>query len=115
MEIQGGCHCKAVRFRIKCGAEVDVYECNCSICNMKNNEHFVVSEADFELLSGEDQLSLYQFGTMQARHLFCKICGVQSFYGPRSSPGCYGITVHCLDDNELKVNRKTFDGQNWEA
>ena len=60
---EGGCHCKAVRFRFTAPAEVSVYRCNCSVCLMKQNPHFVVPEAKFELLQGADKLSLYTFGT----------------------------------------------------
>lgn len=31
-----------------------------SICKMKQNMHFMVPEADFHLLKGEDKLTLYQ-------------------------------------------------------
>ena len=39
----------------------------------------------FMIVQGEDQLSTYTFNTHQAKHTFCKICGVQSFYIPRSN------------------------------
>lgn len=34
--------------------------CAGSICKMKQNHHFMVPEADFQLLQGEDKLTLYQ-------------------------------------------------------
>ncbi|CAL5227560.1 g10552 [Coccomyxa viridis] len=112
---RGGCHCGAVRFEAKGSAVVNVYECNCSVCTMKQNDHFMVSDADFTLLQGEDKLTLYQFGTKQAKHLFCSICGVHSFYKPRSHPDCYAVTVHCVDEGSIAdtiVER--CDGRNWE-
>jgi len=38
------------------------------------------------LLTGEAELASYRFGTMTAHHLFCRHCGVASFYVPRSHP-----------------------------
>ena len=48
-------------------------------------------------LQGAEHLTLYTFNTHQAKHTFCKICGVQSFYTPRSNPDGKGVAVHCLD------------------
>lgn len=59
--------------------------------------HLIVPKARFHLQSGADQLTSYRFGTRVAEHLFCRVCGIQSFYVPRSNPD--GISVHagCLD------------------
>ena len=67
------------------------------------------------LLQGAEHLSLYTFNTHQAKHTFCNICGVQSFYTPRSNPDGKGVAVHCLDAGTVNnVTITTFDGQNWE-
>ncbi len=49
--------------------------------------HVMVPHAAFELLTGRDALSCYRFGSGAAEHLFCRHCGVKSFYQPRSHPG----------------------------
>ena len=52
---------------------------------------------------------------MTAKHYFCKICGVQSFYIPRSNPDGYAVTVNCIDPGTLtKVVVEDIDGNNWE-
>ena len=68
------------------------------------------------MVSGDDALEFYQFGTRVARHLFCRHCGVASFYRPRADPTKYMINVRCLegvDFTRLKV--ENFDGQSWES
>jgi len=111
---QGGCHCGRVRFRVN--AELDrVTECNCSICAKKGFLHWIVPPDRFELLSGQDALSTYQFGTRTARHHFCATCGIASFYVPRSDPDKIDVNVRCLDGIDLAtLPIARFDGQNWE-
>lgn len=75
----------------------------------------VVPEKAFELVQGQDQQTLYQFGSKQAKHLFCKVCGVSSHYVPRSNPDGVAVTLACVcPDNIECVTHKSFDGQNWE-
>lgn len=40
---------------------------------------------------GGDHLTTYTFNTHAAKHTFCKVCGIQSFYTPRSNPDGYGM------------------------
>jgi hypothetical protein len=111
----GGCHCGAVRFEVTAPAEVEVFECNCSICSKLGYLHLIVPRSRFRLLKGEDALSTYTFNTGQARHLFCRNCGVESFYVPRSHPDGYSVNLRCLDEGTLeKVSVRPFDGRNWE-
>jgi hypothetical protein len=111
----GGCHCGRVRFAIT--AEVErVSQCNCSICTRKGYLHLIIPPAQFTLLSGEDALATYQFGTHTAKHHFCRHCGVASFYVPRSHPDHVDVNVRCLDGVDLGALRiDQFDGQNWET
>ncbi len=69
----------------------------------------------FELLQGQAMLATYTFNTGTAKHLFCRKCGIHSFYRPRSHPTDFDVNVHCLDENLLdRFTIKSFDGQNWE-
>jgi hypothetical protein len=113
--MQGGCHCGRVRFRVT--ADLDrVTECNCSMCAKKGFLHLIVAPAQFELVSGADELSTYRFNTMTAKHMFCKYCGIHPFYVPRSDPDKIDVNVRCLDNIDLAaVSPKRFDGKHWEA
>ena len=113
---KGGCHCRKVRFEVQLVEHVEVEDCNCSICAMSGNDHIIVPASRFRLLQGEASLTEYRFNTGVARHLFCKVCGVKSFYIPRSNPDGVAVTWRCLDDWEAIDAKVTgFDGQNWEA
>lgn len=111
---EGGCHCRRVRFRVTADLAGVTY-CNCSVCRMKGFLHLIVPPERFELLSGADDLTLYQFNTGAARHTFCRHCGIHAFYVPRSDPDKIDVNVRCLDDVDLTaVEIQPFDGQNWE-
>lgn len=109
----GGCHCRAVRFKVRI-ADHKALECNCSICEMKGFINLITSPEDFELISGEAQLSTYQFNTKTAEHRFCSVCGIHPFSRPRSHPGSYDVNARCLDQGFAFLDTKPFDGQNWE-
>ncbi|KAI5930448.1 centromere protein V [Manis javanica] len=111
----GGCHCGAVRFEVWASADLHIFDCNCSICKKKQNRHFIVPASRFKLLKGADCITTYTFNTHKAQHTFCKRCGVQSFYTPRSNPGGFGIAPHCLDEGTVRsVLIEEFDGGDWE-
>lgn len=115
MKVQGGCHCGAVRFSAGVEAPVELLDCNCSICAMSGYLHLIVPHERFTLLQGDEALSMYSFGTGAARHLFCKHCGIKSFYQPRSHPEAWSIAWRCLDPGHgLDPRIVAYDGQNWE-
>jgi len=113
---RGGCHCGAVAFEVEAPAALEVSDCNCSICAMTGFLHLIVPKERFRLLRGAEQLTEYTFNTGVAKHLFCRRCGIKSFYVPRSHPD--GISVHarCLDHSTVTAMLiRPYDGRNWEA
>ena len=96
-------------------ADLEVDQCNCSICSKGGYLHLIVPSTRFTLLRGEDELTCYTFNTGAARHYFCSHCGIKSFYVPRSNPDGFSVNARCLDsDTVLSMSIKPFDGQNWE-
>ena len=90
-------------------------DCNCSICAMTGYLHLIVQHDDFTLMQGEDALFRYRFGSGKAEHLFCRQCGIKSFYQPRSHPAAWSVHFRCLDpDHGLEPAIRAFDGRNWE-
>ena len=113
---KGSCHCGKVSWEFISSGDLDVFDCNCSICFKKSLFHCIVHEDKFRLLTGTDCLITYEFNTKTAQHLFCKFCGTESFYRPRSNPNGYGIMYRCIDSKTVKsVNFHKVDGQNWET
>jgi hypothetical protein len=112
---KGGCHCGRVRFELEAPAKIDVIDCNCSMCSKTGYLHLIVPKSGFRLLSGEDAIAEYRFNTGTARHLFCSVCGIKSFYVPRSHPDSYSVNARCLDEGTVEAMRVTAkDGRNWE-
>jgi hypothetical protein len=112
---RGGCHCGAVAFEAQAPDEIELVDCNCSMCAKTGYLHLIVPKSRFKLLRGDDVLTTYTFNTGAAKHMFCKVCGIKSFYVPRSHPDGYSVNFRCLDAGEFtSIMTTEFDGQHWE-
>ncbi len=116
MTAEGGCHCGAVRFRVAFADPPELLDCNCSVCSKTGFLHLIATREQFTLLRGGEALTDYRFGSGTARHLFCKVCGIKSFYVPRSHPDGYSVNWRALDGVEaVRPLIRAYDGRNWEA
>ena len=109
----GGCHCGEVRYETTTDL-ASVMSCNCSICTKLGALWTFVKPEQFALRSGEDCLTEYQFHTKTIHHLFCRICGIESFVRGKMPDGSdvVGINVRCLDGVDLAaLAPKPFDGR----
>ena len=112
---KGGCHCDAVAFEVLTPDEIELVDCNCSMCSKTGYLHLMVPKERFRLLKGADKLTNYQFNTKTAKHLFCSVCGIKSFYVPRSHPDGYSVNFRCLKPTDFRnVRVVPFDGKHWE-
>ena len=113
---RGGCHCGRVRFEVDAPAQIQALDCNCSICAKTGFLHLIVPAAQFRLLQGDEVLVDYTWGTGAARHRFCGVCGIKSFYVPRSHPDGFDVNVRCLDEGTMtRLEVTPFDGRgDWE-
>jgi hypothetical protein len=114
MRYKGSCHCGAVEYEVEADKIITAQECNCSICSKSGYLHLIVPHSKFTLLKGEEYLTTYTFDSGVAKHKFCKICGIKSFYIPRSNPDGYDVNVRCLEPQPEKIMIEPFDGKNWE-
>ncbi len=99
----GSCHCG-----VHCEADrlaQGTNKCNCSICTKTRNWSAIIKPDAFRLISGDDAVSDYRFGSKQGSHFFCKTCGVRTFDRGhvKEIGGDYvSIKVSSLDDVDLK-------------
>jgi len=84
-----------VRFEADIDLAQGTVKCNCSICAKRRNWLAAAKGDAVRLLSGEADLSEYQFGSKAIRHRFCKNCGLRPFSG---NDKFYAINIACLDD-----------------
>jgi hypothetical protein len=109
----GGCHCGAVRYRVT--AKLDsAIACNCSICSKTGSMLTFAPATQFELLSGQEFITDYQFGKKKIHHLFCSRCGIRSFARGVAPTGgeVVAVNVRCLDGVDLgAIPLRPFDGK----
>jgi hypothetical protein len=116
----GSCHCGAVKFE----ASVDTASgtaCNCSVCTKVGSIGTIVRPDAFTLLSGERNLTAYEWGGKTAKRYFCKTCGVTCFSRGHLEQlgGDYvALNLNAFDDiDPAEVNVGYWDGRhnNWQA
>lgn len=95
---QGRCHCGRVEFEVLLDGDIPApTRCDCSYCKRRQVAAAGIDVADLQVIKGEEYLTLYQWGSMTAKHYFCKICGIYTHHQRRSDPNQYGFNVACLD------------------
>jgi hypothetical protein len=112
----GSCHCGRVRYRAEVDLTQPVMACNCTMCGRTGTLLTFVPSSRFELQSGEDVLTDYQFNKHNIHHVFCRICGVKSFARGTARDGAsmVAINARCLegvDPDTLQI--KHNDGRSY--
>lgn len=112
------CHCGAVVLELDLpDGIVNPRRFNCSICRRKGAIVASVPLSSLTVVRGHEDLRLYQFNTMVAKHYFCGRCGIYTHHRRRSSPNEYGYNVGCLEgiDPFALGEVPTADGVNHPA
>ncbi len=111
MLYKGSCHCSAVKFEVETDLKT-IKQCNCSICVRKFAKMNLVHRNDFKITKGSENLSKYEFGTNQAKHFFCKTCGIYTHHIRRSDPNGIGLNTGCLENlNPFELNSETLNNK----
>ena len=112
----GGCQCAKVRYEVQMDIG-EVLACNCSRCGRLGSLLAFAPATQFKLLSGDADLTKFEFNQHKIQHQFCSTCGIQSFAigtHPKTGAKIAAINVRCLDDVDVdalkvkKVNGKSL-------
>ena len=108
-EMNGGCHCGAVRFHVRLAEGLtSPRRCTCSICRMRGAVAVTAKLGDLTVTSGEDLLAEYRFNTGTARHYFCSRCGIYTHHQRRSNPAELGVNVDFSPVLDLKPGSRSI-------
>lgn len=108
----GSCHCGAIRFTFEAESITSGVRCNCSYCSRRGTMIHLVPGEKFRIEARDGALGMYQFGGMQARHYFCKDCGVSTFSETTRRPGQYIVNLGCVEGvDTFALDTTMFDGQ----
>ncbi|MAQ38337.1 MULTISPECIES: GFA family protein [Thioclava] len=104
------CHCGAVEMEVTLSDGLSTKRrCDCSFCRRRGAVAVSAPLSGILIVKGENNLTLYQFGTMTAKHYFCKTCGIYTHHQRRSNPNQYGVNAACLEG----VNPRDLDPAPW--
>ena len=80
LEVCGGCHCGAVRYRAS-GVPPRVTECHCTQCRKQSGHRYAIVEAKTSALNieGADKITWYRASPAGERG-FCAVCGSTLFW-----------------------------------
>ena len=98
---QATCHCGAVTLKATLPVGLSsASRCTCSFCRRRAAAAVTAIATSVEVLQGNDNLTLYRWGTQTAKHYFCKTCGIYMYHQRRSDPAQCGVNLGCIDGAE---------------
>ncbi len=109
----GSCHCGAIRFSFEAEPFTKGVRCNCSFCSRRGTMVHPVPGEKFHIEAQEGALNFYQFGRKQAKHYFCRNCGISTFSETTRRPGQYIVNLGCVEGvDTFALETTVFDGKN---
>ena len=122
-QFKASCHCGAIELKLTLPEGlVDPRRCDCSMCRRRGAIVAAVPLSALEVVKGQEVLSLYQFNTHSAKHIFCSKCGIYTHHQRRSNPHLYAFNLACLEGDDpfqlhklLQEGVALYDGVNHPA
>ncbi|KAI8061149.1 glutathione-dependent formaldehyde-activating, GFA family protein [Gongronella butleri] len=114
---KGSCHCGNVRFTVEAPEELELFECNCSMCTKRGAHNYHTPKENLKVDPASQQfINEYKFNTKTATYYFCKNCGICPYHQPRrNSDKNMSVNFRCVDGDTLKsFTLIPCDGKNWE-
>jgi hypothetical protein len=112
----GGCQCGKVRYEVQMDIG-EVVACNCSRCGRLGSLLAFAPAIQFKLLSGDADLTKFEFNKRMIQHQFCSTCGIQPFAmgtHPKTGVKMAAINVRCLDGVDVDaLTVKKVDGRSF--
>jgi hypothetical protein len=110
---KASCHCGAIHISFEAEPIAKGVRCNCSFCSRRGAMLSLVSADKFNSETKEGTLGCYQFGPKQAKHYFCRNCGIQVFSETTRRPGQYVVNLNCVEGVDISsLETILFDGKN---
>ncbi len=109
---KGSCHCGAIHFSFEAEPITRGVRCNCSFCSKRGTLIHLVPGEHFKTEIREGKLGSYQFGRKQAKHYFCRDCGIHTFSETTRRPGQYIVNLGCVEGvDTFALETTVFDGK----
>lgn len=98
------CHCGAVELSVRLSDGLNTARrCDCSFCRRRQAAAVSAPLNGVRIVKGENNLSLYQWGTKTAKHYFCKTCGIYTHHQRRSNPNEFGINAANIEGVDIRA------------
>jgi len=105
------CHCGAVELEVRLADGLaTARRCDCSFCRRRGAIAVTAPLDGVRVVRGADKLTLYQWGTMTAKHYFCSVCGIYTHHQRRSNPNEYGVNAAALEG----INPRDLGAVPWD-
>ncbi|MDP5217778.1 GFA family protein [Ruegeria sp. 2205SS24-7] len=103
--LKATCHCGAVEIEAEFPEGLaSATRCDCSFCLRRGAAAVTALAASLKVLKGEDNLTLYSWGTHTAKHYFCKTCGIYTHHRRRADPRECGVNLGCIDGGNPRTH-----------
>ncbi|KUP91282.1 GFA family protein [Tritonibacter horizontis] len=108
------CHCGAVTISaLLPDGLASASRCDCSFCLRRGAAAVTARTDSLRILQGEENLTLYTWGSHTAQHYFCKTCGIYMYHQRRSDPRQCGINLACIDGGNPRHHARTHGEIPW--